>query len=91
MGVQIEGAVAQPSAQTFEIMAQNTATFRVWMACETQWRVASGLGGMVWLGLDYNAVDVVLRRRHIENGDEVFADLMEMEAEALNVFAKVER
>lgn len=91
MGVQIEGATVQPAAESFEIMAQNAISFRVWMACETQWRVAAGMGGIVWLGLDYGAVDVVLRRSAVVEADEVFADLMEMEAEALGVFGKVER
>lgn len=89
--MQIEGAPVQSQPEALEIMAQNVTSFRVWMACQTQWRVAAGLGGIVWLGLDYPAVDVVLRRSAVENADEVFADLMEMEAEALDVFGKVER
>lgn len=87
----IEGAPKAPVTATLEIMAQNATSFRVWMACQTQWRVAAGMGGMAWLGLDYTAVDVILRRTKVANDDEVFADLMEMEAEALDVFGKVER
>lgn len=91
MGVRIEGTAVLPTVETFEVMAQNATSFRVWMAVQTQWRVVAGLGGIAWLGLDYTAVDVVLRRSAVESADEVFADLMEMEAEALDVFGKVER
>jgi hypothetical protein len=42
---------------------------------------------VVWIGLDYVAVDVVLRRMGL--GDEVFADLQVMERAALDVFAEV--
>lgn len=91
MGHQVEAAPKAAEAETLEIMAQNIATFLAWKACETQWRVISGMGGTAWLGLDYNAVDVVLRRTAVEHPDEVFADLMNMEAEALAAFAEVER
>ena len=49
------------------------------------------MAGTAWLGLDYTAVDVVLRRAAVEHPEEVFADLMDMEAEALTAFAEVER
>ncbi|MDN5786398.1 DUF1799 domain-containing protein [Pseudorhodobacter sp.] len=89
MGVAVEHDVnAGPEA--FEIMAQNVDCFRVWLGCETQWRVAVGMGSMSWLGLDYGAVDVVLRRVGLETGraNEVFGDLMVMEAQALGVFGE---
>ena len=51
------------------------------MRVQTQWRV-SGMGGAV--GLDYQAVDVVMRRLRIEDGDgELFAGLQVMEIAAL--------
>jgi hypothetical protein len=91
MGHQVEAETKTPVVEGLEVMAQNIASFRVWKACETQWRVISGMGGTAWLGLDYNAVDVVLRRAAVAEPDEVFADLMDMEAEALAAFAEVER
>lgn len=66
-------------------MPQNWDTVRVWLACETQWRVlVRPNGAAVWLGLDYPAVDVVLRRMDL--GNDVFADLQLMERAALEVF-----
>lgn len=93
MGVPVSTADRSVDPDAIEIMAQNVPTYRVWRACETQWRVLAGLSGSAFLGLDYSAVDVVLRRAGTTIGhpDEVFADLMEMEAEALSVFAEGER
>ena len=91
MGVGFEGIADAPAAAAFEVMGQNAATLRIWLACETQWRVAAGLGGITWLGLDYTAVDVILRRSGIDSADQVFADLMVMEAEALSAFAEKDR
>lgn len=88
MGVGIEGG-SQQAPEAFEIMGPNAAALRAWLACETQWRVAAGMGGIVWLGLDYSAVDVVLRRGGFADG--VFADLMVMETEALSVFGEKDR
>lgn len=50
----------------------------------TQWRAIAGLGGVMWLGLDYVAADVVLRRRG-SDGDEVFELIRVMEQAALPV------
>lgn len=90
-GVTVASPTAPPPPAAFEIMAQNAASFRVWLAVETQWRVAAGMAGIQWLGLDYGAVDVVLRRLGSSDGDGVFADLLVMEAEALTAFRESER
>jgi len=91
MGAQVADAPIRAGTDAFEVMGQNTAALRIWLACETQWRVAAGMGGIIWLGLDYTAVDVVLRRTAIDSADQVFADLMVMEAEALLAFAEKDR
>ena len=74
-------------------MAPNADALRVWLAVETQWRVVVGMGGMAWLGLDYGAVDVVLRRAGLETprANEVFGDLLVMEAAALPVLSEAKR
>ena len=86
MGHRVEVTPEAPADDAFEVMAQNAGAIRAWLAVETQWRVAAGLGGIVWLGLDYTAADVVLRRLPIDGADQVFAHLMTMETEALAVF-----
>lgn len=85
MGVTIEGAPAQLAPEVFEVMWANDDAIAAWLACETQWRVIVAPGAVMWLGLDYPAVDVVLRRLGIADPDQVFADLRLMEGEALSV------
>ncbi|MDR5655410.1 DUF1799 domain-containing protein [Ruixingdingia sedimenti] len=67
-------------------MPVNWSSVCAFLACETQWRAVATLAGVIWLGLDYPAVDVVLRRQGAP--DAVFADLQIMEAAALEVFAE---
>lgn len=89
LGADVSGLSPAPQPQTaFDVMAQNRETVLAWLDVETQWRVATGFNQIIWLGLDYNAVDVVLRRRGLAQPDDVFSDLILMEAEALAVFRK---
>ena len=66
------------------VWAENWLSVTAFLDCGTQWRAVAGLGGVVWLGLDYSGVDVVLRRR--EAGAAVFADVQVMERAALAAF-----
>lgn len=54
---------------------------RLFDAMSTQWRV--GPGGVI--GLDYNVIDMVMRRRglHFDDEQQMFLDLQIMEAGAL--------
>ncbi|OYW34199.1 MAG: hypothetical protein B7Y12_02190 [Rhizobiales bacterium 24-66-13] len=65
-----------------EVWDCNWSTFRLFDACATQWRVVGGFGVM-WIGLDYAAVEIVQRRLHLDDAD--FADLQAMEVEALMI------
>jgi hypothetical protein len=91
LGAVIEGATAALEPDAYEVMAQNAEALRVWLDCENQWRVVAGITGIVWLGLDFGAVDVVLRRSGIARADEVFADIVLMETAAMEVLGKAER
>lgn len=79
-------------------MPINWKSVCAFLACETQWRaVPMTVGNMaaiatsvVWLGLDYAAVDVVLRHTAEGLDAEVFADLRVMERAALDAFAEVQ-
>lgn len=72
----------------FEVMPANWAALGAWLACETQWTTAGGgMAGLIWLGLNYAGVDVVLRRLGLQ--DDVFVDLQVMERAALDVFGEV--
>ncbi|WP_347268183.1 DUF1799 domain-containing protein [Paracoccus sp. (in: a-proteobacteria)] len=87
MGVVLEVAAA-PAPESFEVLPQNADALDAWLSCQTQWRVAAGMGGMVWLGLDYGAVDVVLKRARYADPDAVFRDLQVMEGAALRVLGE---
>ena len=49
------------------------------------WRVAAGAGGLVYLGLDYPALESVMRMRGIEDPAETLGHIQQMEAGALEV------
>ncbi len=53
------------------------------LECQSQWRVAAGLAGIVWLGLDYSACRLVLD--DLQAPADTFADLRFMEDAALKV------
>jgi hypothetical protein len=86
MGFAVEANQIATEDDAFEIWKENWPSLRVWLAVETQWRIVIAGSSMIWLGLDYSAVDVVLRRHKAE--DTVFEDLQDMEQAALAVFVK---
>ena len=63
----------------------NWDSLLAFLKLETQWRFAAGLK-LVRLGLDYAAVDVVLRRMCDAAG--LFDDVRTMESAALGAFAE---
>ena len=76
-----ERAAAQDSVEVWQI---NWDAFCLFLDCETQWRTAGTMAGVIWTGLDYAAVDVVMRRT--APGSATFEDLRILETEALDVF-----
>lgn len=90
------GAIIAPGAdqsaepEGFEVLPDNWISVCAFLACETQWRVLVAADvGLIRLGLDYVAVDVVLRHWEPANPPPVLADLQIMEAAALDVFRRV--
>ncbi|MDR5655429.1 DUF1799 domain-containing protein [Ruixingdingia sedimenti] len=77
---------APAASEGFEVMPVNWPAVTAFLGCETQWRCAAGLAGLIWLGLDYGAVDVVMRRCGL--ADEVFTDIQLIEQAALDVFSE---
>lgn len=81
---------ATPAEEAFEVARANSDSIAAWLASETQWRaILAPSGRWIWLGLDYAAVDVVLRRQQPADPDLVFADLQLMEREAIATFAEI--
>ncbi len=62
--------------------------WNVYLGCGTQWVKARGLmGGVVWEGLNYPGVEVVMRRYGVppEQEGEVFAQLQVLEQETVKL------
>lgn len=81
--------VPEEEEDVFELWDINWQSFDAFLACETQWRFLAGFGAVACLGLDWPAVDVLLRRRGLD--DEAFEDLRVMENAAVEVLAEASR
>jgi hypothetical protein len=77
----------EAEAMQFGVHADNWKLLGVFLALQTQWRVAVGLTGMVYLGLDYAAVPAALALLGIPKAQhrEAFAGVRLMEAAALPI------
>ncbi|WP_319496324.1 DUF1799 domain-containing protein [uncultured Cohaesibacter sp.] len=82
MGVSVE-VTETPEDEAFDIMAKNKDSMLAWLNVETQWKVIASMAGLIWIGLNYTAVDVALRR--LSFPDAVFDDLLVMEKAALPI------
>ena len=69
--------------QDFELWPEHQEAWGVYLGCATQWRLSVGVGGLYWQGLDYQGVDVVMRRYRVprKRQDAVFAELQVLEDE----------
>lgn len=81
-------AIREDDGDMFEVWASNWSALVAFLAVETQWRVIVGVGALIWLGLDYAAVDVAFRRLGI--GDDEFAAVQMMELAALDVLSRAD-
>jgi hypothetical protein len=84
--------VAIRSAEQLEplyLWPENIPSWDLFQAVSTQWVV--GMGGAV--GLNYQGVEVVMRKRRIKRADEckLFADIQVMERATLNAWSERKR
>ncbi|WP_421460622.1 DUF1799 domain-containing protein [Agrobacterium tumefaciens] len=86
MGVRF--TAAPDVEEDIQIMPTAWDSYIAFRACETQWRMAIGMSGMIWLGLDYPACRLVLD--DIGAPAHVFADLRYMEGVAMRVLNEVD-
>lgn len=70
------------------IMATAWDSLTAFLACHTQWQVSVGLGGVLWSGLRYGDVRLVLD--DIDAPAHVFGDIRAMEAAALPILNEVD-
>lgn len=87
LGVTIDPRQVQAQDDgVFKVLEVNWPAVTAFLACETQWRVASTMAGVFCTGLDYAGVDAVLRRRG--DDDAVFAGVQEIERGALEAMGE---
>jgi len=76
-------------SDAFEVFPENWTTVCIFRLCQTQWRVAAGMGFMRYLGLDYASVKATLDTLEVQGKPEVFLDLQLMERAALAEFSEI--
>lgn len=69
---------------------ENVEALGLFLALRTQWRVASGVGGVIRVGLDYSAVGPTMRMLGLPRAraPELFDALQTMEAAFLKARAE---
>ena len=83
LGATIEVAEEEPEEENMPIAPENWTSLMAFMGCETQWRVTSTMAGLIWIGLDYVGVKVLLDAEDLDR--DVFRDIRIMEAAALPI------
>ena len=68
------------------MLPENWQAIEVFVACQTQWRYLSGMGGAVRTGLDYTAVHAVMVMMQVEDTKDCLMRLQVCEQEALEIF-----
>lgn len=72
-------------SEDYPVLPENWEALNLFLKCSTQWRYAGMAGACT--GLDYSGVDVVIRRSGIEDPDDAFWRLQQIESEALAAMA----
>jgi hypothetical protein len=84
LGVIIEAGVNETGDDdVFYVWQPNWPSVEAFLACETQWHYVSGLSVMMRTGINYAALDVVLRRK--KSKPHVFDDVRIIERAALTM------
>lgn len=74
----------QDAAHGFPVWPDNAAAVDAFCACATQWRVTgAGLGGMTFIGLDYQSCATLLEARQMPLTPDGWQRLQIIEAAAM--------
>lgn len=91
LGLDIDQLVPQEQQreepEDYELWPDHWAAWMVFLRCQSQWKLAVGMGGAMWLGLDYQGVDMVLRKVVPDESHhlEILDQLQVLEQEALKI------
>ncbi|WP_336606095.1 DUF1799 domain-containing protein [Chromohalobacter sp. TMW 2.2271] len=86
IGIKIKERYAR--ANDTELWPEHREAFETFCACATQWRVIAGMGGAIHQGIDYTALESVMRMRGIEDQAASFEQIRLIESGALGVINK---
>lgn len=84
---EIAAGTHEEPAPPFLVWRENAESLLLFLDLDTQWRLGSVHGCSVKVGLDYTAVEAVMRIRRTKKRREVFDDLMVMERAALKAMS----
>lgn len=81
----IDPAEQRTQIEDYELWPEHGLAWKVFRRSGTQWRKTAGVQRVVWEGLDYAGVEVVMRRCGVPEAqaDEVFEQLQVLEDETL--------
>lgn len=71
----------------YELWPEHALVWSVYLGCGTQWVKTVGWAGVIWEGLNYQGVEVVMRRYKVpaEQEEEVFLQLQVLEDETVRI------
>ena len=80
----LDEELSEPERNDFELFPENWPAFCVFVGCSTQWRMSDGQP----VGLDYTAVESVMRVYKVKQARETFERIRVLESAALAEFIK---
>lgn len=78
-----EGRKQLEAEQVVIVDHENWEAYLVFLDCATQWRVAVTLGPLLLLGIDYAALEAVMRMRRVKDKRDVFKRVQLLEQGAI--------
>lgn len=76
---------ADEEDESFEIWPENADALRAFLFAATQWRIASAMGGVVWLGIEHEALERAFRLYPPADMRDAWWAALVMEAEAVGL------
>lgn len=74
---------ADEEDESFEIWPENADALRAFLFAATQWRIASAMAGVVWLGIEHEALERAFRLYPPADLRDAWWAVQVMEAEAV--------
>jgi hypothetical protein len=86
LGAPVEAHLVRNEVEAFQVWSVNWDSVIAFLGCETQWQALALPSAVVWTGINYPSLDIVMKR--YKSPDHVFDDVQFMERAALKVFAE---